>query len=422
MPAGPIDALPAAARARVVALTADVLPAVVRLPPALRRVAEFAPARRARLGTGAITTALGDDDFRERVAAQLAVRAVPEGGDLAERAALAWLLRPEGWAEAVAQAGAELAERDGTQEREAAETARLRQRLEQAEQTLREVRAAHKVQVDDYKGEVASLRRKLGESRAGERAARAEAEAATAALERVRAEAESTASSTEKEVRRLRAQLEDAQTELSAGRRAARSERDEVSLRARMLLDTVLEAAGGLQRELALPPVSGTPGARLEQELAEAGAPAAAPAAVPGGATPAMLEQYLALPRARLIVDGYNVSKTAWQESSLEAQRTRLLGALAPVVARTGAETTVVFDAASSATRPVVRVPRGVKVLFSPEGVIADDVIRELVAAEPRGRMVVVVSSDRAVASDVARAGARAVAAEALLGLLARSS
>jgi predicted RNA-binding protein with PIN domain len=420
MPAGPLDALPAPARARVVALTADVLPAVVRLPPALRRVAEFAPARRARLGTGAITAALADDDFRERVAAQVGVR--PLEGEAAERAALAWLLRPDGWEDVLGAAAAELAERDGTTEREAAETARLRQRLEQVEQTLREVRAAHKVQVDDYKAEVATLRRRLGEARTGERTARQEAESAVRAADAVRAEAETAAAATEKEVRRLRAQVERAEAELSAGRRAARSERDEASLRARMLLDTVLEAAGGLQRELALPPVSGAPADRLEQELAAAGAPAEPSTAVPGGATPAMLEQYLALPRARLLVDGYNVSKSAWPESSLEAQRTRLLGALAPVVARTGAETTVVFDAASSATRPVVRVPRGVKVLFSPEGVIADDVIRDLVAAEPRGRMVVVVSSDRAVASDVARAGARAVAAEALLALLSRSS
>ena len=53
------------------------------------------------------------------------------------------------------------------------------------------------------------------------------------------------------------------------------------------------------------------------------------------------------MPRARLIVDGYNVSKTAWPTSSLEAQRIRLLSGLAPLVARTGAETTVVFDAAA---------------------------------------------------------------------------
>ena len=124
------------------------------------------------------------------------------------------------------------------------------------------------------------------------------------------------------------------------------------------------------------------------------------------------------MPRARLIVDGYNVSKTAWPSSPLEAQRIRLLGGLAPLVARLGVETTVVFDAAAATARTVAQAPRGVKVVFSPEGVIADDVIRDLVAAEPPGRVVVVVSSDREVATDVARAGARSHSADALIGLL----
>ena len=113
-----------------------------------------------------------------------------------------------------------------------------------------------------------------------------------------------------------------------------------------------------------------------------------------------------------------NVSRTAWDSSSLEAQRTRLLSALAPLVARTGAETTVVFDAAQAAARPLVRAPRGVRVLFSPVGVLADDVIRRLVEAEPPGRPVVVVTSDREVADDVVRAGFRAVGSPALLGLI----
>jgi len=59
-------------------------------------------------------------------------------------------------------------------------------------------------------------------------------------------------------------------------------------------------------------------------------------------------------------------------------------------------------------------------VLFSKEGEIADDVIRRLVAAEPAGRPVVVVSSDREVADDVTRAGAYAVASALLLRRLDR--
>ena len=112
------------------------------------------------------------------------------------------------------------------------------------------------------------------------------------------------------------------------------------------------------------------------------------------------------------------MTKTAWPSSSLEAQRVRLLSALAPLTARTGAETTVVFDAASAATRTVMPAPRGVKVVFSPSGVIADDVIRQLVAAEPRGRVVVAVTDDQALAKDLTRAGARVLPSAALIGLL----
>ena len=211
------------------------------------------------------------------------------------------------------------------------------------------------------------------------------------------------------------AQLE---AEASADRRAARTDRDEATLRARMLLDTVIDAASGLRRELALPSVEGAPGDRVEAALVEAAGARAGVGGAAASGSPALLERVLGMPRARLIVDGYNVSKTAWPTSPLEAQRIRLLGGLAPLVARLGVETTVVFDAAAASARTVAKAPRGVKVVFSPEGVIADDVIRDLVSAEPSGRVVVVVSSDQEVADDVVRAGARSHPAEALVGLL----
>ena len=78
----------------------------------------------------------------------------------------------------------------------------------------------------------------------------------------------------------------------------------------------------------------------------------------------------------------------------------------------------MVFDAAESTVRTAMPAPRGVRVVFSPEGVIADDVIRQLVEAEPRGRVVVVVTSDRAVARDVAREGARVVPGAVLESLI----
>jgi predicted RNA-binding protein with PIN domain len=422
--------LPDAVRLRVLALAADVLPDLVRLPPALRRVAAFAPTRRARLGATAIAAALeADEELRERVSRQVGLKspravealAAPDEGarvpDAVERAALAWLVRPEGWRVVLSAALPEVSEQHAPADREDPRVAGLRTKLENAEQTARELRAQHRVQVEEYKAENSSLRRKLGESRSAERDAQATAEERTSQAEEALAEARAALATQDKELRKLRAQVAQWESEATADRRAARTDRDEATVRARLLLDTVIDAAGGLRRELGLPAVGGAPADRVERELE--GNEGRAPMSL-GTDSPGAIEQYLAMPRARLIVDGYNVSKAAWPSSSLEAQRIRLLQALAPLVARTGAETTVVFDAAAVSSRPVVNVPRGVRVVFSPEGVIADDVIRDLVAAEPTGRVVVVVTSDRALSEDVGADGARTATSEALLGLLTR--
>lgn len=58
--------------------------------------------------------------------------------------------------------------------------------------------------------------------------------------------------------------------------------------------------------------------------------------------------------------------------------------------------------------------------LFSSPGQIADDLIRQLVRAEPQGRAVAVVSSDREVAESVRRMGARPVPSMLLLRRLGR--
>jgi predicted RNA-binding protein with PIN domain len=57
-------------------------------------------------------------------------------------------------------------------------------------------------------------------------------------------------------------------------------------------------------------------------------------------------------------------------------------------------------------------------VLFSAADEIADDLIRRLVAGEPAGRPVVVVTSDRQVISDTGRNGAWSVPSAVLLARL----
>lgn len=420
-----LDELPVAVRTRVLTLVADVLPDVPHLPAPLRKVAAFAPARRARLGAAAITEGLDDDDLRSRVAHQVSVRrkheieALRDGTmhDALEAAALDWLVRPSGWTRRL-DASVDAVESHAAQQAEAVQQARderWQQRAEAAEAELRDLRSAHRQQVDSYKAEIASLRRKLGDERARARGVDHDAESATRAAEEARAAAEVTLASRDKEVRRLRAEVERLEGEVADGRRGGRVEKEQATARTRVLLDTILEATAGLRRELALPPSTATPAERVEESLAAptSGGPGAVPEV-----GPALLEQYLALPRARLVVDGYNVSMSTWSSSSLEAQRTRLLQAIAPLVARTGAETTVVFDGADADTRPPAAPPRGVKVLFSPRGVIADQVIGELVEAEPRGRVVLVVTDDREVQARARRAGARPVPSRSLLALL----
>ena len=112
-PASPSDGLPPLldlpepVRGRVVAVTARVLPDIVRVPAALRKVAAFAPARRARHGSRAIQASLAaDEEFREHVG--ILVAALPEDGGAADRAARLWLVRPDGAAEALNNALTEL--------------------------------------------------------------------------------------------------------------------------------------------------------------------------------------------------------------------------------------------------------------------------------------------------------------------------
>jgi len=426
--------LPDAVRTRVVTFAADTLGALAEdeVPGSLKRFRSWAPQhRRTRAGTPLAAAVDRDVTFRQRVAgaareqlpdlaAALDAGEPPPAADPVDVAAVAYLARTPGWAGLVAAAAAE-AERASAaagSERQASEVARLEAALAAEQARHRHQLAALKAELAEATAEAASVTKALREEKgARRRAERVAAEAAESVLDSLRA-SDAAAEAAAEEVRRARAKVDEAEAALTASRRATREGRSLEDSRVRLLLDTVVESAGALRRELALPPVSTRPA-----DLVEGAAPGDR---VTGDVQallsddPALLDQLLSLPQVHLIVDGYNVTKTAWPSSPLEAQRIRLLSALAPLVARTGAETTVVFDGADADARRSMAAPRGVKVLFSPRGVIADDVIRELVAEEPPGRVMVVVTSDRELAGDVGRAGARAIGSDALIRLLGR--
>jgi predicted RNA-binding protein with PIN domain len=428
---GPAE-LPDAVRSRLVALVSRGLPMMLsnQVPAPLRKGASFTPSKRARLLGSQIVDRVGSDaDFRGHLAAQVRalepdlVDAVETGRKvatdrLAEAAAVAYILRTGDWADLIQRAAESEARRAAAAPELSGTVERLAGALDQSKGDLRAAREKYRAQLDQVKGENAQLRRTLGQTRVQLKEAEDRAtQLAESAVAADRKSAELTRS-LEAEIRRLKGRIADLESDTASARRAARDDRSAEVMRLRLLLDTVTDAAAGIKRELALPP-----GDALPAETVDALEPAADSAAVGAGRSmpdddPALLRRLMELPRVHVIVDGYNVSKTAWPSLPLDQQRNRLVSGLSALVAGKSAETTVVFDGADLASPPAVVSPRGVRVRFSPPGVIADDLIRQLVEAEPVGRPIVVVSTDREVARTVTKKGARAVASMALVRAL----
>jgi len=436
------------------------------VPAGLQRVRAFAPRRRATAGAAPLWRALLDDaGFRHAVAVAWSREHDPAPGapqpsgagdaveppDVApsrtddettpapdatgpagetagapgtpaavrEAAAGAFLLRPDGWEATVERARALDAELSS--ERSArAETTRLRRERDQLAARVDELRTALReaaARADAATAEVAAVRRTERRLRADADRARAEARSAREEAAAERAAAEAALRDAREERRTAGAELARARAERDEARRARTSTADLATARARLLLDTVVDAAAGLRRELALGPSTTTPADEVAAALPDAAGRARPGSRGRAGDDPALLDDLLSVPRTHLVVDGYNVTKTGFGDLTLAEQRDRLLAGLLRVAAG-GTEVTVCFDGADAAAR-AVRAPRGVRVLFS-SGEIADDLIRRLVAAEPPGRPVVVVTSDRAVSDDVQRMGAACVPAQALLARLAR--
>ena len=427
--------LPGPVRQRVIALVSGVLPDVPpeELPGALRRIARFAPQRRAKLGGAAIATQLATDAlFRQRVSVRVvaqsgelgeAVRdgAQPAAADPVEVAALAYLTRPAGWPQLVdaatdaVQAAAaddavaeQIRKAEQRAERHGAELAAARAETDR----LREQAASLAAEASNLREQVRQLTKTLREAEEQQRRT-----AQLLATEKGRAQR--AAADHDAEVRRMRAKLAEAEAVVEGSRQAEREGRAIDDARVWLLLETIGQAAQGLRRELAMEPADKLPADFVAATAAE-------PLAEPGrGARaldtddPARLDQLLALPKAHLVIDGYNVTKRGYGDLSLEQQRKRLVSGLGGIAAQTGAEVTVVFDGAERVVG-LPPAPRGVRVLFSKKGETADELIRRLVRAEPVGRPVVVVSSDREVADGVRRHGAYPLGADSLLRRLSR--
>lgn len=423
------SALPEAVRARLAELGAEAIGGLppVDIPQQLRAVARFTPAKRARLGGAPLIASLRDSVAFRTAVVEWCRKHRPAaldltGDDPVALAAAAVLLGEETaghYLELVARRASDStlrSQRDAAllrAERAETELGKLRAELESLEGAIDKVRAEGEVELE-------RLRKRLREQGVKLRGARDEAARAGEEIARVRAEVDRQVSAlTEQrdreqdraETERARAQRAESDAEIA--RQSAREARQADEVRLALLVDTLDGAVTGLRRELALGG-SGPRPADLVRGATEA------QGSVSRVDDPAALERLLALPSVHLVVDGYNVTKTGYPELSLSDQRERLIRQLAALAARTSAEVTLVFDGAGVVAVPTT-APRGVRVLFSDPGVLADDVIRALVTAEPEGRPVVVVTSDRAVADSVRRRGAHPVPSAVLLARLGRS-
>ncbi|MFC5993406.1 NYN domain-containing protein [Pseudonocardia hispaniensis] len=419
------DRLPDPVRGRlaeVAAVAVGGMP-LSSVPVPLRRLAQFTPAKRARLGAGLLLAELGASTaFR---AAVLAWWAEHRPGELdvhcaealtaAAAAVLSGVPETDRMLAAAARRG-EVAELRAERDAALARVDKLTAELERLRAELADAREQARCADQQRDAEFGQLRRRVSEQGGKLRAALDARAAAEAAVEQLRssARAELAQALAARDRERARAEEERrratrATREIAAARQAAREARQADEVRLGLLIDTLSGAVTGLRRELALGGGGPRPGDLVAGAHGRrAGAPVDDRAA---------LDALLALPATHLVVDGYNVSKTGYPELPLADQRTRLVRQLGALAARTGVEITVVFDGAGVVTAPT-RGSRGVRVLFSDAGVLADDVIRSLVAAEPEGRPVLVATSDRAVAESVRRRGAHALASAVLLDRL----
>ncbi|MFE0206636.1 NYN domain-containing protein [Streptomyces sp. NPDC058985] len=423
--------LPDGVRRRVVQIVSDGFGGLTlaELPAQLRQYARFAPNRRAKFAGNAMAAAVESDPlFRQRIgekfrdaqpelAGALDAGSPPPAADPLDVAAAAYVLRPHGWVKLVTAAGeeAQRADAERADEESRAELERLHEELARAREHTRTETERLRAELESAKKETETLHRKLRSALSDVKRGEAALRKVQAEMDTVRTEGQTQVSAAESESRRLKTRLAEAEAALEATRKAAREGRSVEDMRVRLLLDTLLDATQGLRRELALPPVSVRPAETVDAVEPGRMTPKDIAARALSENDPAILDQLLALPQAHLVVDGYNVTKTGYPQMPLEKQRLRLLGQLSQLAAQTGAEMTCVFDGAELAAPVLLAPPRGVRVLFSKPGVTADELIRQLVRAEPPGRPVIVVSTDREVADGVARAGARPVASVVLL-------
>lgn len=352
-----------------------------------------------------------DDTFRTRLAAGALPELVDEVGRL-------WLERPDGWErralELVAAAEAADAERDLAQrlkraerQRHAAEQAAARTRVELVARDDEIASLGARIDeltadVDKLVDRTAELRAELTDTRNEVRHARDRERAALAR----RDEAEQRLGAAERGL----AEAEQERREATAVRDDALAARAEAVASVAEITAAAEEAQTLADRLRSLLPVAET--APTHRRATRT------PLPLPGGilSTSVDAAEFFVRSDAAVVIDGYNVSMAAWPERPLAEQRTALLDLCENVARRHGTDIAVFFDGAAVVGAHTTR-RRLVRVAYSPDGVIADDLIRDEVRRLPSTRPVVVVTDDREIVRDVRADGANTLPGQAFLGL-----
>ncbi|MEM1335644.1 MAG: NYN domain-containing protein [Actinomycetota bacterium] len=379
--------------------------------------------------------------------------------DLVDEGGTLWLQRPAGWTDRVdellheqaAEAERLAAARDARREekrRVAAEAARDRAMADVAERDERLARAA--AELEAATTELDALRARLGTLTSESDALRVE----TQDLRRELRHARDREHAAVERLRSAEADRDEARAALSAagdddptpGRHADRADAAPAASPDLAEMLAAADAAAALAERLRtlVPHAAGRhdagrpgsdrhavgDGARAGDRGSDAGRPTGdtergdppqrrTRMRLPGGliSTSAAAAEHIVRSDAVVLVDGYNVSKSTWPERSLQQQRTALLDAADNLARRYDTELTVVFDGADVVGAHADR-RRLVRVVYSPDGVSADDVIRSEVRRLPASRFVAVVTDDREIIRDVGSWGANVVPSNAFAALL----
>ena len=143
------------------------------------------------------------------------------------------------------------------------------------------------------------------------------------------------------------------------------------------------------------------------------------PVPIPGSCAglPDRAAEFLLGVGGTVIIDAYNVTIGRLGHLPIAEQRDRLLQGCEQLAARTGADIVVAIDGADIAGAHT-RARRHIRVLYSPEGIDADDVIRDEMARIPTARAVIVVTDDRAIRDDARKLGANLIDSSVFAELL----